>query len=52
MPHDKWDFDAAPGEFVTIDRGGKKYMLHPNKGGVFFVYNRDLSHGHRPAAEG
>jgi len=43
MPHDKWDFDSAPGEFVTIDRGGKKYMLHPNKGGVFFVYNRDLS---------
>jgi alcohol dehydrogenase (cytochrome c) len=43
MPHDKWDFDSAPGEFVQIDRGGKKYMLHPNKGGVFFVYNRDLS---------
>ncbi len=43
MPHDFWDFDAAPGEFVQIDRGGKKYMLHPNKSGVLFVYNRDLS---------
>lgn len=42
MPHDKWDFDSAPGEFVAIDRGGKKYMLHPNKGGVYFVYNRDI----------
>jgi PQQ-dependent dehydrogenase (methanol/ethanol family) len=43
MPHDKWDFDSAVGEFVQIDRGGKKYMLHPNKGGLLFVFNRDLS---------
>ena len=41
MPHDAWDFDAAPGEFVQLDRGGKRYMLHPNKGGVIFVYNAD-----------
>jgi len=41
MPHDAWDFDAAPGEFVQIDRGGKRYMLHPNKGGILFVYNAD-----------
>jgi len=41
MPHDKWDFDSAVGEFVQIDRGGKKYMVHPNKGGPIFVYNRD-----------
>ena len=41
MPHDAWDFDAAPGEFVQIDRGGKRYMVHPNKGGVIFVYNAD-----------
>jgi len=42
MPHDAWDFDAAPGEFVQIDRNGKRYMLHPNKGGILFVYNADL----------
>ncbi len=41
MPHDAWDFDAAVGEFVQIDRGGKRYMVHPNKGGVIFVYNAD-----------
>ena len=41
MPHDAWDFDAAPGEFVQLDRGGKRYMVHPNKGGVIFVYNAD-----------
>jgi len=41
MPHDAWDFDAAPGEFVQLDRGGKRYMVHPNKGGVMFVYNAD-----------
>jgi len=41
MPHDAWDFDAAPGEFMTLEKGGKRYMLHPNKGGVIFVYNAD-----------
>ena len=25
LPHDAWDFDSAVGEFVPIDRGGKKY---------------------------
>lgn len=41
MPHDAWDFDSAVGEFVQIDRGGKRYMLHPNKGGILFTYNAD-----------
>lgn len=41
MPHDAWDFDSAPGEFVQIDRGGKRYMMHPNKGGILFTYNAD-----------
>lgn len=45
MPHDAWDFDAAPGEFVQIDRGGKRYMLHPNKGGILFTYNADPEAG-------
>jgi alcohol dehydrogenase (cytochrome c) len=39
-PHDAWDFDSAVGEFVSIDRDGKKYMVHPNKGGFVFVYDR------------
>ena len=41
IPHDAWDFDSAVGEFVQIDRGGKRYMLHANKGGILFVYNAD-----------
>lgn len=44
MPHDAWDFDSAVGEFMMIDRGGKKLVVHPNKGGFVFVYDRaDLS---------
>src|SRR5215468_2232235 len=40
LPHDAWDFDSAVGEFVSIDRGGQKLMVHPNKGGFIFVYDR------------
>ena len=40
LPHDAWDFDSAVGEFVMIDRGGQKLVVHPNKGGHVFVYNR------------
>ena len=40
LPHDTWDFDSAVGEFVAIDRDGKKYYVHANKGGFIFVYNR------------
>jgi alcohol dehydrogenase (cytochrome c) len=40
LPHDAWDFDSAVGEFVMIDRDGKKLIVHPNKGGFIFVYDR------------
>ena len=40
LPHDAWDFDSAVGEFVSIDRDGKKYYVHPNKSGYIFVYDR------------
>ena len=40
MPHDTWDFDSAVGEFVQIDRGDKHYVVHPNKSGFIFVYDR------------
>jgi len=40
LPHDTWDFDSAVGEFVSIDRDGKHYMVHPNKSGFIFVYDR------------
>lgn len=40
LPHDNWDFDSALGEFMMIDRGGKKYMVHVNKSGFIFVYDR------------
>jgi len=40
IPHDLWDFDSAVGEFIMLDRGGKQYVVHPNKSGYVFVYNR------------
>ena len=42
LPHDTWDFDSAPGEFVMLDRGGKTHIVHPNKSGFIFVYDMDL----------
>ncbi len=41
MPHDAWDFDSATGEFLLMEKGGRRYMVHPNKGGIIFVYNPD-----------
>ncbi len=41
IPHDAWDFDSAVGEFIFIESGGKKYVVHPNKGGFVFVYDRN-----------
>ena len=41
LPHDAWDFDSAVGEFVMIERGGKKLVVHPNKSGYVFVFDRD-----------
>jgi PQQ-dependent dehydrogenase (methanol/ethanol family) len=41
LPHDAWDFDSAVGEFVFLERGGQKYVAHPNKGGFMFVYDRN-----------
>jgi PQQ-dependent dehydrogenase (methanol/ethanol family) len=40
LPHDAWDFDSSMGEFVFLESGGKKYVVHPNKGGFIFVYDR------------
>ncbi len=40
LPHDAWDFDSAIGEFVMVDAGGQKVVVHPNKSGYIFVYNR------------
>jgi|ERR1700674_1223453 len=41
LPHDAWDFDSATGEFIMIERGGKKYTVHPSKSGFVWVYDRD-----------
>jgi len=40
LPHDAWDFDSAVGEFVMLDRDGRKLVVHPNKSGFIFVYDR------------
>ena len=41
MPHDAWDFDSAVGEFVLVHKDGKRHMVHPNKGGIMFIYDAD-----------
>jgi glucose dehydrogenase len=42
LPHDAWDFDSAVGEFVMLNRDGQKLIVHPNKSGYIFVYDRNL----------
>ncbi len=41
IPHDAWDFDSATGEFIMLEKGGKKYTVHPSKSGFVWVYDRD-----------
>lgn len=41
LPHDAWDFDSATGEFMMIERDGKKYTVHPSKSGFVWVYDRN-----------
>src|SRR6185312_14122672 len=40
IPHDAWDFDSAPGEFMMVEKGGKKYVVHAGKSGWVWVYDR------------
>ena len=40
LPHDAWDFDSATGEFIMLERGGKKFVVHPSKSGFVWVYDR------------
>jgi alcohol dehydrogenase (cytochrome c) len=42
LPHDAWDFDSAVGEFVMLEKDGKDYVVHPNKSGFVFVYDKNL----------
>jgi PQQ-dependent dehydrogenase (methanol/ethanol family) len=42
LPHDAWDFDSSVGEFLFLERDGQKYIVHPNKGGYVYVYDRNL----------
>ena len=47
LPHDAWDFDSAVGEFVMLERDGQKLVVHPNKSGFIFVYDRGNAQGRR-----
>ena len=40
IPHDVWDYDS-PYESILFDRDGKKLLLHPNKSGYAFLYERN-----------
>ena len=42
LPHDAWDFDNSVGEFVFLERDGQQYIVHPNKGGYVYVFDRKL----------
>jgi len=40
IPHDDWDYDSGLGESLILDRDGKKLLVHQNKSGFVFVYDR------------
>jgi PQQ-dependent dehydrogenase (methanol/ethanol family) len=40
VPHDAWDYDSSVGEFIMLERDGKKYVVHPSKNGYVYVYDR------------
>ncbi len=40
VPHDAWDFDSAPDGFYFMEQKGKKYVVHPSKGGHIYIYDR------------
>ncbi len=40
IPHDDWDFDSTMGEFWLLDTDNKQLVVHQNKSGFVFVYNR------------
>jgi alcohol dehydrogenase (cytochrome c) len=39
-PADPYDYDAAPGEYVLFEDGGRKLVLHPGKNGFNHVHDR------------
>jgi alcohol dehydrogenase (cytochrome c) len=39
VPHDVWDFDSSTGEFLFVERAGKRQIVHYNKGGFVFIYD-------------
>lgn len=39
-PHDDWDYDSTLGEFVLVNKGDKKLMIHQAKSGYVYVYDR------------
>jgi alcohol dehydrogenase (cytochrome c) len=43
VPHDAWDYDSSIGEFMFIEQGGKKYVVHPTKDGFVYVYDRNAN---------
>ena len=43
LPHETWVQDSAVSEVLLISRGGKQYVVHPNRSGLVFVYGPDLA---------
>jgi len=40
IPHDDWDYDSGLGESLLLERDGKTLVVHQNKSGFVFVYDR------------
>jgi glucose dehydrogenase len=40
IPHDDWDYDSGLGESLVLERDGKSLLVHQNKSGFVFVYDR------------
>jgi alcohol dehydrogenase (cytochrome c) len=40
IPHDDWDYDSGLGESLVLERDGKALLVHQNKSGFVFVYDR------------
>jgi len=42
LPHEIWVQDSAQSESLIIERKGGRYLVHPNRSGLVFVYGLDL----------
>jgi PQQ-dependent dehydrogenase (methanol/ethanol family) len=42
IPHEVWVRDSAASETLLLERQGRRYLVHPNRSGLVFVYDTNL----------